>query len=79
MCLSIQGDHLGSWSSRNDLKRDAAVVAFVNQSFVEDASLTTLIARVKDGNIASRRVLEKAGFKPDGVAGPDWSLFRRSR
>lgn len=57
----------------------AAVVAFVNQSFVEDPSLITLIARVKDGNMASRRVLEKAGFKPDGVAGPGWSLFRRSR
>ncbi|MFA8384645.1 MAG: GNAT family N-acetyltransferase [Pelagibaca sp.] len=57
----------------------AAVVAFVNQSFDEDASLNTLIARVKDGNMASRRVLGKAGFQLVGTAGGGWSLFRRSR
>lgn len=57
----------------------AAVVPFVRQCFAEDATLAALIAKVKDGNVASRRVLEAAGFVPNGCADPGWDLFRRTR
>ena len=57
----------------------AAVGSFVTQCFTEDPALTSLVARVKHGNIASRRVLEKAGFVEDGTAGQGWDRLRRLR
>lgn len=57
----------------------AIVGAFVKQSLAENPALTSLVARVKPDNTASRRVLEKAGFVPDGPAGSGWDWFRRIR
>lgn len=58
----------------------AAVSAFVRQCFAENPGLTALIARVKNGNSASLRVLEKAGFVPEGSNDePDWQVLRKTR
>lgn len=57
----------------------AVVPPFVRQCFSEDSALTSLHARVKDRNAASRRLLEKAGFQDDGPAQHPWRWFRRER
>lgn len=57
----------------------AAITTFVKQSFAEDALLMRLVARVKQGNTASRRVLDRAGFRSGGLAQPGWDLFLRER
>ena len=57
-----------------------AVSAFVRQSLAENPGLTSLIARVKDTNAASIRVLAKAGFVQNGAdAVSGWTLMSRRR
>lgn len=58
----------------------AAVRAFSRQSLAENSGLSTLIARVKRKNVASRRVLEKAGFVIEcDDAFSDWLVMRKPR
>lgn len=58
----------------------AAVTAFARKCLAENRTLTALTARVKIGNAASFRVLEKAGFVVDG---PDtkqgWTRLLKTR
>lgn len=58
----------------------AAVKCFARQCLAENPGLTALIARVRNDNAASLRVLQKAGF---AISGPDhidgWTLLRRPR
>jgi len=42
-------------------------VRLVTQGAFTDSPLRKLIAYVHEGNLASRRVLEKVGYKPEGV------------
>lgn len=58
----------------------AAVSAFVKQTLAEDRALVGLVAQVQPGNLASMRVLEKAGFMLDAhQAQSDWLVLRRTR
>lgn len=57
----------------------AVVPPFVRQCFAEDVALMSLCARVKTGNVASLRVLGKAGFQDEGPAERSWRLLRRDR
>lgn len=90
--VRVEFDHGGAapdtaeisyWIGRQDWGRgyaSAVVSAFAAQCLTENPALTSLVARVKDGNAGSLRVLEKAGFVPDG---PDsrqgWIRLRRRR
>lgn len=58
----------------------AAVATLAAQCLRDHPGLTTVVARVKDGNAASLRVLEKAGFSqcgPDAL--PGWMRLQRLR
>ncbi|MFP7672314.1 GNAT family N-acetyltransferase [Marivita sp. S0852] len=58
----------------------AAVQRFAQHCLSDHPDLNALIARVKQGNAASVRVLEKAGFVQDGPdRTPEWLLLRRTR
>lgn len=58
----------------------AAVSLFVRKCLAEKPGLPALFARVKIGNTASFRVLEKAGFVTDGPdITPGWVRLSKSR
>ncbi|KUF09515.1 GNAT family N-acetyltransferase [Pseudoponticoccus marisrubri] len=59
----------------------ATVARFAESSLARHPGITRLIARVKSGNIASARVLEKAGFRLQGTdpKDADWQVYHRSR
>jgi RimJ/RimL family protein N-acetyltransferase len=57
-----------------------AVTAFAHKCLADNPNLTSLTARVKIGNTASFRVLEKAGFVMDGPdAKQGWHRFKKQR
>ncbi|MCK0151194.1 GNAT family N-acetyltransferase [Marivita sp. S6314] len=58
----------------------AVVSSFARRCLADDPNLSSLIARVKDGNAASFRVLQKAGFAIDGPdRTPGWTRLRKAR
>ncbi|SEP05334.1 Protein N-acetyltransferase, RimJ/RimL family [Salinihabitans flavidus] len=59
----------------------AIVQLYTAQSFAAHPGITALIARVHQGNVASRRVLEKAGYTCEGLdpSDPDHYIYRISR
>jgi len=57
------------------------VALFTARCFADHGALTSIIARVHDGNIASAKALRKAGYEVDGPdpKRPDWTIFRIKR
>ncbi|WP_050931604.1 GNAT family N-acetyltransferase [Aestuariivita boseongensis] len=58
-----------------------AVTRFIAECFAADRTLDHMIARVRPTNIASLRILEKAGFFLEGRSNavPDWMVLRCDR
>ncbi|MFY9209766.1 MAG: GNAT family N-acetyltransferase [Aestuariivita sp.] len=58
-----------------------AVQSFVAECFQDDPKLDHMIARARPENTGSLRILEKAGFIPEGRsnAAPDWIILRCDR
>jgi RimJ/RimL family protein N-acetyltransferase len=58
-----------------------AVAAMTERSFRERPGLFAITARVHEDNLASARVLQKAGYREDGpdAKDPAWRIFRLSR